>query len=151
MTLSFQRELLETCYDEAQPLLQAQYEELASFKDIPLTPDRERYEELENGGRLRIYTARAENSIIVAYAVFVMGFNPHYATSWQAVNDIIYVAPEHRRQKTGSWLVGYVEGHMKVEGVDTISFHAKLAHPAISKMLEAMGYPAVEVIHTKRL
>lgn len=148
--LSFRRELVEQCFDEMLPLLRAQYEELATFKDIPLAPSRETYDELENAGRLRCYVARKAGAI-VGYAAFFVSFNAHYATSWQAVNDVIYVAPEHRREGLGRWLVEFAEGSLRPEGVDTITFHAKLAHPELSKMLEDMGYPATEVLHTKRL
>lgn len=148
--ISIKRELLETCFNDALPLLRAQYEELATFKDIPFSPDLDVYEDMENAGRLRCYTARDDGTIL-GYLAFFVGFNPHYSTSFQAVNDIVYVDQAHRRGGLGRWLVEYAEEALKKEKVELITFHAKIVHPALQALLVSMGYPMTETVHSKRI
>lgn len=160
--LVFAREALDDAlWDEALPLLQAHYAEVAHFKDIPLDPDRSVYAEAEHAGILRVFTARMplfsqrnglkplQSAPLMGYAVFFVRPNPHYCGSLQAVQDVIYVAPNMRG--LASWkFVRYCDDALAMEGVQAIYQHLK-ASKDWGKVLERMGYELVDQIYARRL
>lgn len=146
----FARELFASFYADAKPLLQKHWQEIATFLDIPLDPDEARYQEAEDSGALRIYTMR-EGEMLIGYAVFVVCTNAHYSGSLQAVQDIVFVDPDYRRGGTGLKLLRYAERELRLEDVEVIYHHVKLAHPRLGSLLERMGYSPNETIYAKRL
>src|SRR5699024_275904 len=96
MSLYYRAEPVARVWGELLPLLEAHYHEVAHYQDIPLCPDRERYEAVEANGMLRLYTARDDAGALVGYAVFFVQTNAHYATSLQAVQDVLFVHPDYR-------------------------------------------------------
>lgn len=156
MRLKLQREIFEPFYQEAKPLLERHKEEIAHFADIPLDVDLERYRELELLDILRIYTARldrgpADPLTLIGYAVFIVSLNPHYKSSLQAVQDVLYVDPEQRKGATGIGLVNFAERELRAEGVQAVYHHVKVKHPTLGVLLERKGYQAIETIWVKRL
>lgn len=145
-----QRERFVDCYEDAMPLLQQHYETIAHYKDIPLEVNTQRYIDLENQNGLRVFTVR-KNGELIGYTAFFVTNNPHYNSSKQALQDVIYIAPEHRRGSLGIKLIQHSENALRKEGVQVIAQHAKIAHPALGKILERNGYTAVDVLYTKRL
>ena len=163
---------------EMLPLLERHWAEVAHYTDIPLCVDASVYHAAEANGALRIYTARRETTVrtgpfptaqrqelnagvvpvrgqservdqLVGYAVFFVRSNPHYALSVQAVQDVIYVAPESRGN-TGARLIQFADDELREEGAQAVYHHVKTAHNW-GKLLERMGYEAVDVIYAKRL
>lgn len=137
-------------YDEARDLVEAHWREIATHKDIRLEPDIARYRAFDRLGVLRCFTARLGGTI-VGYAVFIVQAHLHYAESIQALQDVIYVAPEHRRKGVGRMLSAVAEKALKEEGVQEIHQHVKKAHPELGFMLAADGYVETETIMSKRL
>ncbi len=144
------REEFVTCFEEALPLLQKHWQEITAFHDIPLNPNVDRYIEFDDNGQLRIYTARIDGAL-VGYAVFFLAFNTHYRDSLQAVQDIVYVDPDKRQSTVGLRLLRFADAMLREEGVQLISHHVKLAHPALGVILERMGYVPIETIYAKRM
>ena len=148
----FGREALESCFEEALPLLHKHWQEIAYYLDIPLKPNLPKYLLLEQVGALRIYTARsADNGKLIGYAVFIVGPNLHYSDSIQALQDILYLDPDYRRGRLGIQLIRFSEVELRNEGVQVIAQHAKEAHPALIRILERTGYDRQDVVLTKRL
>jgi GNAT superfamily N-acetyltransferase len=151
--LAFQRETFDsTLLAELTPLLLAHKDEIAHYPDIPLHVDATVYHAAEANGALRIYTIRdldQPHAPLVGYAVFFVRANPHYADSVQAVQDVLYVAPE-RRGRTGAKLIRFADACLRAEGVQAVYHHVKVAHN-FGPLLERMGYEAVDVIYAKRL
>jgi GNAT superfamily N-acetyltransferase len=148
--VTFQRERAHDLWGEIEPLLEAHYREIATFQDIPLAPDRERYNTAEDNGMLRCYTARIAGKLI-GYAVFFVSQHAHYGTSKQAVQDVVFISAEHRRGRLGLEMLRYAENALKDEGVDVAHHHVKVKHPALGKLLEHMGYAVTEHVYTKRI
>lgn len=145
----YQREKGEPAlFAEMLPLFELHYKEIAAFQDIPLKPDFMRYEQIEQLGFLRAYTARTEFGELVGYAVFFVNWNLHYSTSLQAVQDILFIHPEHRG--TGARLIKWADEQLKLDGVQTVAHHVKSAHN-FGPLLERMGYRCVDLIYVKRL
>lgn len=142
------QERLMEIIDEVQPLLAEHYDEIAHFKDIPLKPDFHRYQILENGGNLKIYTARDDAKKLIGYAIYIVNKNLHYSDSLQAVQDILFIRKGNRG--TGGRLIKFADAELRKIGVQPIYQHVKLKQN-FGKLLERMGYEAVEIIYVKRL
>jgi len=151
MTVEFKRERFQDVYLESKPLLERHWEEIARNKDfIKLVPDVKKYEASENMGILRCLTAR-ENGILIGYAVYFVTPHLHYSNNLWAFCDIIWIAPEHRKGMLGIRLIRFVEQFLKDEGVHVIHTIAKLAHPALGKILGHLGHNPIETVYAKVL
>lgn len=145
-----QRERAHDLWDEIDELIKDHYHEIAHYQDIPLSPDREKYEKAEDNNRFRIYTVRREGKL-VGYAAFFIGYSIHYSTSFQAVQDVLFITPSERRGSLGMRLIKYTEEELKKDGVEVIYQHVKEGHPALQCLLERRGYKAVDTILCKRI
>lgn len=135
--------------EEIAPLLEQHWREIAHYPDIPMRCDYATYLEMEARGQLRIYTVR--NPALIGYGIFVVRHSLHYADSLQAVQDVIYLDPEHRLGRVGMRFVAWCEQQLKCEGVQVIVHHVKQKHPALGRILEHQGYQIMDVLYTKRL
>lgn len=130
-------------------LLRRHWHEIAHFPDIPLSVDWEAYEGVEATGKLRAYTARADGEL-VGYAAYFVNRNPHYKSSLQAFQDVLYVAPEHRKGRIGYKLIAFADAQLAAEGVQVTYQHSKVVHD-IGAILERQGYELVDAVYAKRL
>lgn len=147
---NYQRERAHDVYDEMAPLFARHYLEIAHYQDIPLDPDRSAYENAEDAGNLRVYTAR-RNGVLIGYAVYFVRANIHYRSSVQAAQDILFIAPEHRRSRVGLELVKYCDAQLALDGVQVVYQHVKIAHDNLGALIEHVGYERIEYIYGKRL
>lgn len=144
-----QAEQVSDLWDEAEPLLQAHYEEIAHYQDIPLYPDKEAYQRLEDQGQLRCYTLR-DGGHLVGYVVFIVRRGLHYRTSIQANQDVLFVLPAARYGLAGVRLIKEAERRLAAEGVQVVYHHAKRKNK-VGELLERIGYEPVDGIWAKRL
>lgn len=165
MTTQFAREsLTPQLWQEAMPLLEAHYREIAAYQDIPLEPDVSVYAASEAAGAIRCYTARAhpmykverdgpmervDDGVLVGYALFFVRANPHYSSSVQAVQDVVYLHPAVRGG-TGYKFIAWCDEQLRAEGVQAVYHHVKAAHN-FGRLLERQGYELVDLIYAKRL
>ena len=147
--IAIQRERAHDLWDEAQPLLAAHWREIAHYQDIELAPDRALYEAAEDVGSLRCYSAR-EGEALIGYVVFFVRHAPHYRHSLQAVQDVLFVLPEHRKGMAGVRLIKHAEDALQAEGVQVVYHHAKRTN-LVGRLLGRLGYDLVEEIYCKRL
>ncbi len=148
MAITFQTErLTDALWDELLPLLDAHWVEISTDKDIPLVPNRPAYFDAASRGSLRVFTYR-DGSELCGYCVFMVGANPHYATSLQAVQDILFIRSDKRGK--GWRFIDWCDRQLHAEGVQKSYHHVKLAHD-FGAMLERMGYVCVEKIYARRL
>lgn len=132
-----------------EELLERHYREIAHFKDIALDIDWSAYEQCEAAGKLRCYAARADGDLI-GYVAYLVNHNPHYRASLQAVQDVLYLAPERRGLFAGSRLIAYADKSLAAEGVQVVYHHAKAAFP-MDSVLKRNGYELVDTLWAKRL
>lgn len=130
-------------------LLERHWAEIAHFKDIPLSVDWAAYEAAEASGALRLFTARVDRQL-VGYACYLVRAAPHYLSSVQAVQDVLFLAPEYRKGGLGAELVLYSERELAGEGVQAIYQYSKVAHP-MDALLTRLGYERIETTWAKRL
>lgn len=136
--------------ERAQVLLFRHWEEISHYPDIPLEINWPVYEAAEAGGKFRLFLVRVDGEI-AGYAAYFVNHNPRYMSSLQAVQDVIFLAPEHRGGTLGYRLIAFADKALAAEGCQCVYQHQKNAHPALGRLLEAQGYEAVETIWAKRL
>jgi len=143
-----QRESIADMVMEAQPLLSLHYEEIAWRKDkIKLEPDWDQYARMELMGNLIGYSGRVGGKL-KGYAVFFVRPHLHYRNTLQAINDIIFIHPSHRKGRSGIAMIQFAEEDLKSIGVQLISYHIKRVLDW-GPMAERLGYEEVETSHWK--
>lgn len=148
--MKFARETMEEVVGEIQPLLLKHWQEIAHYQDIALDPDYGRYAAMERSGVLRIFTAR-DSGTLVGYGIFCVAPGLHYRQSKQAVCDILFVDPEHRRGLgVASALLRHCESALNLEEVQVVYHRTKAAHD-FGNLLERLGYELVDRTFARRL
>lgn len=148
--VTFARERIVDVFGDIKPLLQAHWEEIAHYRDIPLNPDYGKYVIAERDGKLRIFTVR-KGQELVGYAIYGVTTGIHYSDALIAIQDVLYVKPEHRQGTVGWKLIAFADDQLRAEGVQIVVQHQKIAHPTLGKILQRMGYEQQDVIWTRRL
>lgn len=160
--LTFQRERPHELLDEARPLFEAHYNEIAHYQDIALDINEAAYCQLEEAGLLRCFTARY-NGELVGYCVFIVRPNLRYSQSLQASQDILYLDKSRRGALYGKRLLEYCEDRLRAEGVQVVYQHSKadaqireaigeIGHRTdVGRIFEKLGYDLIDLIHGKRL
>ncbi|HEX5461882.1 MAG TPA: GNAT family N-acetyltransferase [Steroidobacteraceae bacterium] len=134
-----------------EQLLERHYQEIAFYKDIPLEPDWDAYARIEAAGGLRIFTARVAGELI-GYCAYLISRNPHYKSSQQAKQDVLFVLPKHRHARFGAHLILFSERALRAEGVQVTYQHSKASEDLdMTALLERLGYELVDTIWAKRL
>ena len=146
--VSFQQEKAQDNFEEALPILEEHWKEIAHYQDILLEPDYEAYIALENAGKLRTYVARKEDGEMVGYAVYFLKTAMHYKSSLVAAQDILFISKNHRGM--GGRFIKWCDEMLRAEKVQVVSHHIKAAHN-FGPMLERFGYELQDLIYTRRL
>lgn len=142
-----------------EDLLALHWEEVALNKDaVPLAVDWTQYRALERAGVLKILAMR-QGGELVGYDIFFVQPTLHYATSTWALNDILYLAPEHRKGLAGARLIREAEQRLRELGVQKVLYHSKLhlnlgrhsEGDTVGRLLRRLGYAHVENVWAKML
>ena len=148
MTIKYQQEFLSTVVEDIKPLLKEHWEEIALNREkIKLNPDWDTYEDLEHQGKLKVFTARQDGSL-VGYFVVIVSHHIHYKDHLFASNDIIYLSPEHRKGFTGVKLIKFAEKHLKNDGVSVMVINSK-DHKPFHSLMEFLKFKPVERLYSK--
>lgn len=134
---------------EFMPLLVQHYNELMKDRDIPLSPDFQRYYALAQARMVHVVTARKEGEL-VGYAVNILQKGNHYSTASYAANDIIFIRKDLRKGMTGIHLLKFMEEDLRKLGITFIQMHVK-PEPDFGPVLLKMGYRHFETIYQMRL
>jgi len=146
---TFQKEsLTDALILEIAPLLREHYQEVAHYLDIELDPDWSQYFTVQANGALRIFTARAEDHLLIGYNCYFVRHNPHYRKSFQAANDVIFIS--RQRRGFGRSFIAWCDEQLRAEGVQVAYHHVKAAHDW-SEILVRMGYDFQDKIMSRRL
>ncbi|HTN66402.1 MAG TPA: GNAT family N-acetyltransferase [Burkholderiaceae bacterium] len=145
--IEFQTEPYAVMKTEIRPLLLRHWEEIALDKDsIPLDPDWDEYDRLAALGQLHILTARQDGDLI-GYFVGIVRPHLHYRTSLTAFNDVLYIAPQHRRGRTALRFFTAIADGLRERGVQKLYINTKM-HMDFGPLLEFLRYRKTETIYT---
>lgn len=149
--ISFQKEPLEQCWDELQPLWHLHWLEFGIHHDkIPLAPDREKYSSAEKAGLFHMMTARDQGELI-GYEMCFVDKSLHYSTIKEGMPDIHFVHPKYKQR---AFIVGQLidaaDEMQKGLGAYRVYLTEK-AHRNAQPLLERKGYELVERIYAKLL
>ena len=148
--MRYQQEFLDQVKDDILSLLDLHYKEIALNQDkIKLNPDWNVYSELEQQGRLKIFTAR-DNDTLVGYFVVVVGVNMHYKDHTFACNDIIYLHKDYRKGFAGIKLIKFAKKCLTEDGVSVLAINTKV-HQPFDKVLERLGFNLIERVYSSYL
>jgi GNAT superfamily N-acetyltransferase len=151
MPIVYAKETYARVIDEIRPLLVEHWQELAVYKDIPLDPDWKLYEHLDGAGELIIYTARLDGALI-GYSIFsIHRRHPHYAKLSYALNDIIWIHPDHRHQGFGRNFRDFWDKQLYALGMRLVVIDTKVSHPDLMFLLKNGGYTTRSAGLEKRL
>lgn len=137
-----------------EDLVAAHWTEVAHDKKaVPLAVNWESYLAQEKAGYFKV-AAQFRGGKLVGYNSFFIHNHMHYQTTKFAVNDAIFVDPDHRG--IGGELVRTCETLLANLGVKKVLYHAKLdvfvkSDKTVGDLLEAMGYTHVENVYGKVL
>lgn len=137
--MQFAQELLCECVKEVMPLLQMHHAEVMPHGEaIPLDPDWDCYALLERLGRFVVFTAR-DDGRLVGYAAFHL--MPHLQSRQflRAVNEVIFVAPEHRRGMLALSFVKHCHDRLTAAGARHIAYESPLTSN-LAPILHRIGY-----------
>lgn len=142
-----------------EDMLTLDWEEVENGRDdTPLAINWPHYRRLEREGVLRPAYMLAGGKLIGANIWFVHCPPHHSLTKW-AVNDLIYLDPEHRRGFNGVRLISECESPLRDLGVKlilyTVKLHRRLGpesnRGSVGMLLRRLGYEPFEESFAKRL
>lgn len=133
-------------FDEARPLLELHWKEVAPFDDIRLDPDMALYARMEEIGTLRVFTARADSGELTGYATYFV--HPHLHAKFLCANqDSIFISP--KRRGFGMSFIRWCDDELRKEGVGIVYVHTKTRHD-FGPMLIRSGYAESERVYQRR-
>lgn len=148
--ITYQQESLATCKEDAAPLLEKHWEEIALNKDtIKLNPDWDAYADLEDVDILRVFTARDGDKLVGYFVTFVKA-HLHYKDHLFAYNDILFLSKDYRKGYTGAKLMKFAEKCLKQDGVSVLVVNTK-RHRPFDVLLKWLGYTHIENLYSKVL
>lgn len=147
--ISYQREYLSPAlFVEAESLIRAHWESHERIKDLGFDLDEESYLAIESSQMSRLYTARLDRKLI-GYVNFFLAPNLRSRGHINAVQDALYVSPEHRKGFTGVRLIEFAEAELRADNISVVYHHVGCANAG--ELLAHLGYEPVGTIHAKRI
>tara|TARA_R110002167_G_scaffold69696_2_gene196314 strand:+ start:1486 stop:1944 length:459 start_codon:yes stop_codon:yes gene_type:complete len=148
--MNYQQEFLDQVENDILVLIDLHYKEIAlNQSKVKLNPDWDVYRALENEGKLKIFTAR-DNDTLVGYFVVVVGVNMHYKDHTFACNDIIYLHKDYRKGFAGIKLIKFAKKCLTEDGVSVLTINTKV-HQPFDKVLERLGFNLIERVYSSYL
>ena len=145
--LKFKREQAQVCFAEAIPLIERYREEVKYYTNLNLKPGFDRYEQLENAGALRAYTARLDDKLI-GFAVFHFYPHLHFSEDIFAMHDILYITPEHRG--FGQKFLKWCNDRLEEDGASVLYYSVSLNYN-YGSMLKRLGFELADHLYSKEL
>ena len=138
---------------EIQPLFRKHYDEIATFKDIPMTPSYQAYEAASKANNLRCFNVRTVEGELIGYAWYFLAPSLHYWPNLYATEDILYLLPEYRGSGIAIKLLEHTHTQLKAEGVKVVMLHTKVKEGQnFGPMLKRkFGYELIDEVWGLRL
>lgn len=140
-------------------LIHLNWEEIEiEHERVPLDVNWPEYRKMEKAGVLRPFFMR-QGDRLIGYSVFFVTCPLHHGLTKWAINDLIYLAPEHRRGWAGVRLIREPERALRDLGVQVISYQVKTSgrlgsrerRGTVGDLLGKLGYAKIEEAWAKYL
>lgn len=149
ITIKLER-ISDSIESEFWPLLEMHREELTTDKGLMiLSPDVERYRQLEDAGVLVALVMRLDGKAI-GYSVNFLSQHLHYSAMRYAHNDVLFLHPDYRSGDLGRVLIEATENVASEHGAQLMLWHAKPG-TALERILPRWGYRVQDVLFSKVL
>lgn len=142
--IKFQSERFADILGEMRPLIDRHFMEIEGgrLQRFRLSRDFGKYISMEHAGWLGMVTARYEDDL-VGYCLFMIMPHPRFDNCLFALNDAIYLLPEHRRGWTAARMIAYAEDYLAALGVDRVMISVPVVND-FSAILGRRGFEEVE-------
>jgi GNAT superfamily N-acetyltransferase len=145
----YEEEYFDDVIEELKPLIEEHYFEVENYLDSMLfDPDYELYSALAAAGHVHVLTARSESGGIVGYTVTMVNPSLHCKKDKMAVNDALYVDPDHRGTECAVEMLSVLEKHMRSKDVSLMTFNMK-AKKSYKSLMDKLGFKESETVFTK--
>ncbi len=143
-----------------EDMLALQWEEIDDERErIPLAIDWPSYFAVERQGFLKVLLLRKDGQLI-GYSVWFVRKPLHHRLATWAINDFVYVEPEHRKGRTGVFLIKEGERMLRTLDVQVINYNVKperekgglgyqRGRDSVGFLLARLGYAHTESAWTK--
>lgn len=135
--------------DNGEELFLANSKEVEESVGETLNPDYYMYRVLEYKGSIFVYGAYYDNTL-VGYSIMAVSTLPHYKHVKTAINQVIYIHPEHRGNVAKDLIKACEDTAIQEFQVDRIHWHVK-CNKDWSPLLLRKGYEKEEVILVKKV
>lgn len=146
MSVSIRLLTVDELSEQLDTLAEANFAEVRPGEEQQLNVDF--FRSAEKNGLIFIVGAVQAGNIIGYSVTFVMP--DIHSASFLASNDVIYLAPEHRRGLTAARLIRATEDEASRRGASFMQWNP-LVGSRFSKLLELRGYAARSVTYRKEL
>lgn len=149
--LTFQLETWREFFQEAKPLMQLHWEEIAlDKKSIKLSLDEEKYQTMSDSGILHVLGVRFDDVLVGYYIAFLLPHVHYKEAGLMAFTDIYFLLPECRKANNGALLFIEAEKSLKAKGV-TKAYLSTKVHKDNSILFEKLGWTLSDKSFTKIL
>ena len=125
--ITYQVEKWQDCNSEMAYLWPKHWKQVAMNQDkVPLDPDYEQYQKLQNDGALHVVTCRHDGKL-VGYHITIVRTHLHYKGTLFGMTDVYFIDNEYRNGWTGIRLFREVERSLKKRGVKVLTTGTKLS------------------------
>jgi GNAT superfamily N-acetyltransferase len=144
--IEFAVEPFRPTFEEARPLLELHWQEIAKNKALMiLNPDVEKYERIAEA--LLLVAARCGGKL-VGYFLWILVTHPHYKHVSVAEEDLHFLLPEYRRGLAGYLMVKAACEAAIARGAQLLIMREKVGHehPA---MMKRLGFAPTDIVYTR--
>jgi GNAT superfamily N-acetyltransferase len=132
------------------PLLAAHREEITTDKALmQLAPDFDRYIAAQAAGHLLVLFAYCGDEL-VGYSCNIVHKHLHYSELTCSTNDLLFVAPDHRRGGLGLQLIKRTKQRAKELGARMVMWHAK-PKTALAELLPRLGCRVQDIVFSEEV
>ena len=132
---------------EMEPLTIDHIAEVGPFQ-FEFQIDWDKFYAMQRFGAARLFVAR-EGKKMVGYSVYLISPHTHFATTIFAMQDALYLVPEHRGNGIGTRFIRFCEEQL-ADSCDAIT-QAVTPELDFSELLAKSGYAPLENLYVKNL
>lgn len=145
-TYRFLEEPFDTVIDDLKDIFIDCFNEVGPFK-TEFNPDLLRYKNISDQGMLKIYTIRNKSNTVIAVAVFAIYTHSYARHVTQAVQDVIYVKPEHRGILSAKFIL-WIDQQLHNAGANVVLYSVKPEYD-FSRLLVKIGCRLTNLMYVK--